>query len=186
MHALVIQSVCYPFVCFHVRTNSNYDSGTSVDRLGDGVMRQVLAHTINELSTVVCGDPKTSGDHYAHLQTVQFGEETLDDHAFALGVLCSMFLIRAHAAPLPISPILLQYMFGDGITSLDDEPWLRPICPDTAHGLSIFPRSTTTAQDFSHLSDADRKLLEGMLHHVDKSSVRFNFMVDCLHLTSLI
>lgn len=171
-HALVIQSVrINGLVWFCIDADITIDSGTSVDSSGDGVMRQVLAHAITELCGHVCGDPRTATDHYAHLQTVQFGEETSEDCAFALGVLCAMFLVRAHAAPLPISPILLQFMFGDGIASLDDEPWLHSICPDIAHGLSLFPRSNNLAQDLSHFSDADRRQLEGMLHHVDKNNV---------------
>ena len=135
-------------------------------------MCQVLAHAITELCGSICGDPRTAIDHYAHLQATQFPEEISEDHTFALGVLCAMFLVRAHAAPLPILPMLLQFMFGDGITSLDDELWLRSMCPDIAHGLSLFPRSANLAQDFSQFSDADRRSLEDMLYHVDKNNVR--------------
>ena len=147
-------------------------SGTSADSSGDGVMRQVLAHAITKLSEDICSDPKMATDGYAHLQIVQFGEETSEDCAFALGVLCAMFLIRAHAAPLPIAPTLLLFFFGDGVASLDDHLWLRSMCPDVAHGLDIFPRSTNLARDLSHLSEADCRVLEGMLHHVEKHSVR--------------
>lgn len=169
--AYALHSFIY-FICIE----SCYNSGTSTDSYGDGVMRQVLAHSIGTLCRSICSDPKTSSDHYAHLHPIQFGEDSLDDQAFALGVLSAMSLIRAHAAPLPISPILLQFMFG-GIASLDDELWLRSMCPDTAHALSLFPRSSYLAQDFSHLSNADRELLMGLLHHVDKNNVRHGIVV---------
>ena len=157
-----------------------------MDSSGDGVMCQVLAHSIVELCGHVCSDPQVTADHYAHLQTVQFGEESLEDHAFALGVLCAMFLVHAHAVPLPISPILLQYMFGDGIASLDDESWLHSISPDFAHRLSLFPHLTGLVQDFSHLSHMDHRLLEGILHHVDKKNVHFTFMFKHSQLTALV
>ncbi|KAF8545780.1 hypothetical protein OG21DRAFT_1491929 [Imleria badia] len=71
-------------------------------------------------------------------------------------------------------------MFGEVITSLDDNLWLHSICPESAHSLSLFPRSTNLAQDFSHLSDMDHRLLEGMLHHVDKNNLS---QLSCTHQT---
>lgn len=150
-------------------------SSRSTDAIGDGVMRQVLSEAIRVTSERTCQDIKTTEDSYVYLQVKDFPDAAVEDYAFALGVLCTMFFLRVHSAPLPVSPALLQATIG-GIDSVVDSAWLAAVLPDTFNLIKLFPSSFDAAQDTSHLNPKETWDLQRILHHVGKQSVRCLFL----------
>ena len=63
------------------------------------------------------------------------------DRCFALGALCAIFMIKAHSAPEPISPALIQAVIGS-LVSIQERGWLRSISPPIASILDLLPTST--------------------------------------------
>lgn len=145
-------------------------SGRSSDAMGDGVTRQVLSEAIRIACSRTCQDVQSTEDGFVFLQVDEFPDADLEDYAFALGVLSTMFLLRVHSAPLPISPALLQVAIG-GINSLVDSAWLEAVLPDTYNVLKLFPSSADAAQDFSHLHPKEVQDLMRILCHVGKQNV---------------
>lgn len=123
-------------------------------------------------SNRTCQEVQSTEDGFVFLQVDEFPDADQEDYAFALGVLCTMFLLRVHSAPLPVSPALLQVTIG-GIDSLVDSAWLEAILPDMFNVLKLFPSSAGAAQDFSHLAPQEVQDLQRILCHVGKQTVRF-------------
>lgn len=131
----------------------------------------MLSEAIQVACKHTCQDVQLTDDGFVFLQIEEFPGGEVEDYAFALGVLCTMFLLRVGSAPLPVSPALLQVAIG-GIESLVDAAWLRALLPDTFRTLTLFPSSHAAAQDLSHLNTQDRQNLERILCHVGKQNVR--------------
>ncbi|KAG2126900.1 hypothetical protein DEU56DRAFT_758730 [Suillus clintonianus] len=147
-----------------------FRAGRSGDTIGDGVTHQVLYEAICVASNRTCQDVQSTEDGFVFLQVDEFPDADQEDYAFALGVLCTMFLLRVHSAPLPVSPALLQVTIG-GIDSLVDSAWLEAILPDMFNVLKLFPSSAGAAQDFSRLTPQEVQDLQRILCHVGKQTL---------------
>jgi len=93
------------------------------DNVGSGVMRQILAQAIAICQNLDHDITEHLGnsDDYVVLKISADGivqQDTLDLY-YAFGVLCAIFLVKAHSAPEPVSPALIQAAIG-GIDSILD------------------------------------------------------------------
>lgn len=105
-------------------------------------MRQILCEAL-----MICQSKEnditehlSNTDEYISLKISVDGimlEDTLDLY-YAFGVLCSIFLIKTHSAPEPVSPALIQAAIG-GIDSILDPDWIASISPGVAKILSLLP-----------------------------------------------
>lgn len=143
-------------------------------------MRQVLSEALRVASERTCQDIRSTEDGYVYLQVEDFPDATIEDYAFALGVLCTMFFIRVHSAPLPVSPALLQATIG-GVGSLIDSAWLTAVLPDTANLIKLFPSSFDAAQAHT-LNPRETQALQGILHHIGKHNVSHSLIIIHAHL----
>ena len=90
-------------------------------------MRQVLMEAIHILTSPDLGiaEDLANGDSFVTLRiSPDFVNDDILDNMFTLGVLCSIFMIKTHAGPDPISPALLQAAIG-GLDSIVDMDWIR-------------------------------------------------------------
>jgi len=116
-----------------------------MDAIGDGVMREVIMEAIRILSSPEIGilEDLSNDDGYFSLKFGGFVSDDTLNSVFTLGVLCALCVIKAHAGPDPISPILIQAAIG-GIDSIMDDTWLQVTAEQAASLLSILPEDATT------------------------------------------
>ncbi|KDR69131.1 hypothetical protein GALMADRAFT_215412 [Galerina marginata CBS 339.88] len=116
------------------------------DSVGGGVMRQVLSEAIQIVSRDIVED-LDNDDGYVTLKISADGivSETTVNSCFALGALCTIFMVKAHAAPEPISPALIQAAIGP-CRSVQERKWVRSIAPPIAAILDLLP----TPVNFRH------------------------------------
>ena len=112
------------------------------DSVGTGVMRDVLSEAIKIASEGILED-LDNNDGYMTLRISADGMVSgrTVDRCFALGALCTIFMIKAHAAPEPISPALIHAAI-DSLTSLQERAWLRSVSPPIASTLDLLPTPT--------------------------------------------
>ena len=116
------------------------------DSVGTGVMRDILSEAIKIASEGILED-LDNNDGYMTLRISADGmvSERTIDRCFALGALCTIFMIKTHGAPEPISPALIQAAIGS-LSSIQERRWLRSISPPIASILSLLP----TTRDYLH------------------------------------
>lgn len=141
----------------------------ALDASGEGVMRQVLTQAI-----ATCLKPELAiaqpmdHDSFQVLRIRDFPSLRDLDHAFALGALCAMILIRGHMSPDPVSPALLIAAIC-GVQGLIDIPWVRMMFPDSYSDLALLPSSP---QALAMLSPAQHARLNVLVQSTIDSSVR--------------
>ncbi|KDR72188.1 hypothetical protein GALMADRAFT_229037 [Galerina marginata CBS 339.88] len=116
------------------------------DTSGGGVMRQILLEAVQLASEGIVED-LDNGDGYVSLKISadrMVSDKTLD-RCFALGALCTIFMVKAYAAPEPISPALIQAAIGTHY-SIQERRWIRSISPPVAETLDLLP----TPVNFRH------------------------------------
>ncbi|KAG1790759.1 uncharacterized protein HD556DRAFT_1445772 [Suillus plorans] len=79
-----------------------------------------------------------NGFHVLHIR--DFPSPSDIEHAFALGAICTMMMIRGHIAPDPISPALLVTAFA-GVEALSDKSCVEALFPDHYEDLGLLPSS---------------------------------------------
>lgn len=117
------------------------------DVVGSGVLREILGGSLK-----LCLEPEygmlkdtANGDGYLTLRlSPDFVSAATLDMFYALGVICALYMIKAHNGPAPISPALVQAAIG-GFDSLIDEAWVRATCPEIASKLVLLPADAGTA-----------------------------------------
>jgi len=109
-------------------------------------MRQVLSEAVQIASGDIVED-LDNDDGYVSLKISadRIVSETTINRCFALGALCTIFMIKAHAAPEPISPALIQAAIGHS-HSVHDHQWVQSISPPIAAILDLLP----TSLNFQH------------------------------------
>ena len=109
-------------------------------------MRQVLSEAIQIASEGILEDLDNE-DGYMSLKISADGivAESTINRCFTLGALCTIFMIKAHAAPEPISPALIQAAIGP-CQSIQERQWVRSISPPIAAILDLLP----TPLNFHH------------------------------------
>ena len=87
--------------------------GNDTIGIGIGVMCQVLSEAIQSASEGILEDLDNE-DGYMSLKISpdSIVAESTINHCFALGALCTIFMIKAHTAPELISPALIQVVIG--------------------------------------------------------------------------
>ncbi|KAF8151619.1 hypothetical protein B0H34DRAFT_801323 [Crassisporium funariophilum] len=137
VRAQVVQSIfeCVMLTTFHCSGGAN-----QFDVTGGGVMREVLMEAVNLLVTHEAGIAYdlSNDDSYLSLRVSDFVSESTLNSAFTLGVICAMFMIKAHAGPDPVSPSLLQAAIG-GVESIVNFPWVHAANKQAAQVLALLP-----------------------------------------------
>jgi hypothetical protein len=120
----------------------------NIDIVGNGVLQQVLDEALQQCLTFEEGlvEELENGDGYISLKISADGIVDTDrlHKFFALGALCTIFMIKMHNRPEPISPALIQAAIG-GINSILELSWIQAISPPVAEILSLIPTNPTQA-----------------------------------------
>jgi hypothetical protein len=130
------------FECYHISSLSlwNFSGRHGNDAVGSGVMRQVLLEAIHLASEDILEDLDNDDGYQTLKISADFmvSDKTLRQ-CFALGALCTIFMIKTHSAPEPISPALIQAAIGSRY-SIQDRNWVRSISPPIAAILDLLPK----------------------------------------------
>ncbi|KAG2069018.1 hypothetical protein BDR04DRAFT_1119323 [Suillus decipiens] len=140
------------------------------DASGEGVMRQVLTEALVLCLSESCGITQTlDKDGFHVLRIRDFPSPSDIEHAFALGAICTMMMIRGHIAPDPISPALLVTAFA-GVEALSDKSWVEALFPDHYEDLGLLPSSPRDLTT-SVISASQRTCLQRFIQGTIDSSV---------------
>jgi len=141
-------------------------------------MRQVLSEAVQIASRDIVED-LDNDDGYVSLKISADGivSETTINRCFALGALCTIFMIKAHAAPEPISPALIQAAIGH-CHSVQDRKWVQSISPPIAAILDLLP----TPLNFRHPIPDHPELRSLVRRRFPGTSVCFIYFVIFIYL----
>jgi hypothetical protein len=116
-------------------------------------MRQVVDAAIRRcLRDSIFQDADSDG--YRSLKTTLCPPAERLDSIYALGILCTIYLIMVQAGPDMISPVLLEAAVN-GIASIVDIKWLSAVTPITAKDLALLPASPTDSFP-THMAELHR------------------------------